>query len=100
MPRPKPYRFHPEAWLEFEKADDWYLSHSFDASVAFLSDVNGALEGISEAPRRWPKYLHGTRRFILQRFPFSIVYLDDPQIVTIVAVAHSKRKPGYWKDRI
>lgn len=39
------------------------------------------------------------RRFILQRFPFSIVYLDDPDLVTIIAVAHSKRKPGYWKSR-
>ena len=59
----------------------------------------GGLDG-SEAPQRWPKYLHGTRRFVMQRFPFSVVYLDDPELVTIVAVAHSKRKPGYWKDRL
>jgi plasmid stabilization system protein ParE len=100
MPRPKPYRLHPEAWIEFEAADDWYFSRSFDASVAFLSDVFGALENISEAPSRWPKYLHGTRRFVLHRFPFSIVYLDDPDLVTIIAVAHGKRKPGYWKERL
>jgi hypothetical protein len=36
----------------------------------------------------------------MQRFPFSVVYLDDPESVTIVAIAHSKRKPGYWKDRL
>ncbi len=100
MPTAKPYRLHPLAWLEFEAADDWYLSRSVDASIAFLSDAYGALESISEAPQRWPKYLYGTRRFVLQRFPFSVVYLDDADFVTIVAVAHSKRKPGYWKDRI
>jgi hypothetical protein len=37
--------------------------------------------------------------FVTQRFPFSVIYLDDPELVTIVAVAHSKRKPGYW-DRV
>jgi len=100
MPRPKPYRLHPQAWLELEAADDWYLSRSVDASIAFLSDVYGALESISAAPQRWPKYLHGTRRFVLHRFPFSVVYLDDSDFVIVVAVAHSKRKPGYWKGRV
>jgi toxin ParE1/3/4 len=100
MPKPKPYRLHPEAWLEFEAADDWYFSRSLDASIAFLSDIYDALEGISQAPNRWPKHLHGTRRFVLDRFPFSVIYLDDSDWVTIVAVAHSKRKPGYWKRRI
>lgn len=100
MPKPKPYRLHPDAWLEFEAADHWYLSRSLDASIAFLTDVYAALENISQAPRRCPKYLHGTRRFVLHRFPFSVVYLDDPDSVTIVAVAHSKRKPGYWKRRV
>jgi hypothetical protein len=36
----------------------------------------------------------------MRRFPFSVEYLDDPELVTIVAVAHSKRRPGYWKDRV
>jgi len=100
MPKPKPYRLHPEAWLEFEAADDWCLTRSLDASLAFLSDVHGALEDISKAPLRWPKHLHGTHRFVLHRFPFSIIYLDDPDVLTIIAIAHSKRKPGYWKHRV
>jgi toxin ParE1/3/4 len=100
MPKRKQYRFHPEAWLELEAADEWYLSRSIDASIAFLSDVDEALDDISQAPNRWPNYLHGTRRLVLHRFPFSIVYLDDPEIVTIIAVAHSKRKPEYWKRRV
>jgi plasmid stabilization system protein ParE len=100
MPTAKPYRLHPEALLEFEAADDWYLARSFDASVTFLSDTFAALERISEAPRRWPKYLHRTRRFVLHRFPFSVIYLDDPDQVVIISIAHNKRKPGYWKDRV
>ena len=55
MRRVSPYRFHPEAWSELEAADDWYLSHNFDASLAFLSEVEAALEQICEAPQRWPE---------------------------------------------
>jgi plasmid stabilization system protein ParE len=57
-------------------------------------------EDIALAPHRWPTYLHGTRRLVIQRFPFSVIYLDDSDLITIIAVAHSKRKPGYWKDRL
>jgi toxin ParE1/3/4 len=53
-----------------------------------------------QAPQRWPKYLHGTRRFVLHRFPFSITYLDDPDVLSVIAVAHGKRTPGYWKQRV
>jgi plasmid stabilization system protein ParE len=88
------------AWQEVEAADDWYLAHSRDASEEFLVDVDTAVEEILQAPHRWPKYLYGARRVVMQRFPFSIVYLDDPDVITIIAVAHGKRKPGYWKERL
>lgn len=100
MPGSKAYRVHSAAWQEIEAADDWYFQRSPDASAGFLVAVFDALENVSEFPQRWPQYLHGTRRFLLNRFPFSIVYLDKPDGVKVVAVAHSKRKPGYWKRRV
>ncbi len=96
----KRYRAHPQAWLEVEAADDWYLARSLDASITFLTDVYDALDIVTDARQRWPKYLYGTRRYVLRRFPFSIIYLDDPDVVNVVAVAHNKRKPGYWKERL
>jgi toxin ParE1/3/4 len=100
MARSKPYRLHPLAWLEIEGGDDWYRQRSPQASTDFIAEVRYAIESICEAPLRWPKHLYGTRRFVFDRFPFSIVYLDTAELVSIVAVAHSKRKPGYWKRRI
>jgi toxin ParE1/3/4 len=100
MPPSKPYRFHPEASRELEAADDWYFSRNFDASIDFLFEVDAAIASIAHAPHRWPKYLYGTRRLVMQRFPFSVVYLDDPDLITIIAVAHAKRKPGYWRRRL
>jgi plasmid stabilization system protein ParE len=100
MPDFKPYQFHSEAWEEFQAADDWYLQRSIDASLGFLNDLDAAFEAICEAPQRWSSYLFGTRRFVMQRFPFSIVYRDTPDIVQLIAIAHGKRRPGYWKHRL
>lgn len=96
----KPFRFHPEAREDFRDAIRWYRARSTIASVEFRTSASGAIRRIVEAPQRWPKYLHGTRRFVVHRFPLSIIYLADPDMVTIIAVAHSKRKPGYWKNRV
>ena len=56
MPESKPYRFHPEAWQEFEAADDWYRERSFESSIRFLSAVYDGLEQISQWPQRWPRH--------------------------------------------
>lgn len=100
MPKGKSYRVDERAWREVEAAEDWYYERSEDAGTAFLLEVLHSFEIISHAPKRWARYLHGTRRFLLHHFPFSVVYLDDPDGVTMVAVAHNKRKPGYWKRRL
>jgi len=95
MPQGKPYRVHPDAWTEFEQAADWCLARSRNASVSFVTSVSDAFDAVSQTPQRWPKHVHGTRRFSLQRFPFSIIYFDEPDGLNIVAVAHTSRKPGY-----
>jgi toxin ParE1/3/4 len=102
MPKSKPYRFHPQAWSELEAADDWYRERSAESGIRFLSAVYDGLERIAVAPLRWPRHFHGTRRLILHRFPFSIIYRDEPSAdsVSVVAIAHHKRKPGYWKIRM
>ena len=96
----KQFRFHPEAREDFRDAIRWYRARSVVASAEFRRTVSDAIRHVAQAPHRWPKYLHGTRRFVLDRFPFSVIYLDDPDLVTIIAVAHNKRKPGYWKHRV
>ena len=93
--RSKRFRFHPEARQDLRDAIGWYRSRSPSVAVEFRVTVSDVIRHIVKAPQRWPKYLHGTQRFVLRR-----IYLDDPDVVSIVAVAHSKRKPGYWKPRL
>ena len=99
MPR-SAARFHEEASAEYDAAFDWYLGHSADAARRFDVEVNRAISLIVQTPQRWPSYLYGSRRFVIQRFLFSVVYLDEPESLRVVAIAHAKRKPGYWKQRI
>jgi len=96
----KPYRVDDQAWAEVEAAFRWYGERSDDASSGFLLEVIESFETIAAAPERWPESLYGTRRYLLHHFPFSIVYLDESDVVIIVAVAHGRRKPGYWKERV
>jgi plasmid stabilization system protein ParE len=55
---------------------------------------------ISEHPEQFPFFEFGTRRAVLRRFPFVIVFRDTAERVEIIAVAHGRRRPGYWQDRI
>jgi plasmid stabilization system protein ParE len=98
MPAPT-HRFHPDAVAEAEKARDWYAARSLRAAVAFLEELDRAISSVVQAPERWPEYLHGTRRYVFQQFPFLLVYRVVDSVVEIIAVAHGRRRPGYWKDR-
>jgi plasmid stabilization system protein ParE len=98
--RSNPFRFHPEAREDFRDAIRWYRSRSPIVATEFRGMASDVIREIAQTPQRWPKYLYGTRRFVLHRFPFSIIYLDDSDILSIVAVAHNKRKPGFWKQRL
>ncbi len=92
-------RFHPAARLELREARGWYEDRSTLASIAFAYEVAEAIDRIAEAPARHPVGEYGTRRSILPKFPFSIIYRADENDVVIVALAHHKRRPGYWHDR-
>lgn len=91
--------FHPAARLEVEQTHAWYGARSEAAADGFLLEIESALDEIAEAPNRWPRHLHVTRRFVLRRFPFSVVYVASGASIRIVAVAHAKRRPGYWRVR-
>lgn len=91
--------FHPAALREAEDAQAWYEDRSLLAASAFLRELSAAVQLIRQAPHRYPMAQAGTRRILLDRFPFTIYYRTKPDTVSIVAVAHQKRRPGYWATR-
>jgi plasmid stabilization system protein ParE len=99
MPQPV-LDVHPDAGAEAEAGVLWYRERSTKVAERFLAELERAVDLIIETPRRWPKYLHGTRRYVLLKFPYSIIYRPSEARITICAVAHAKRRPGYWKERL
>ncbi len=90
----------PRAIEEAREARRYYLSKSAVAEEAFRKELELAVAMIRERPETWPTYVHGTRRFVMHRFPFSVVYRTDGTSSLIVAIAHAKRKPGYWSSQL
>ena len=92
--------FHPLAADEAEAAERWYRERNEIASARFQQELDRAVDLISErGPNTGSPYLGNTRRVLLRRFPFFVVYRVRDDNVQIVAVAHARRRPGYWRAR-
>lgn len=89
--------FLAAARTEIREALDWYLDRSPRAADRFLSEIDTAVILIRESPEAWSEFEPGTRRYVLNGFPYSIIYRDVGEVLQIVAVAHHKRRPGYWR---
>jgi plasmid stabilization system protein ParE len=90
---------HPKAIREARAAREWDSAWSDEAADAFMAEVDSAVEGIEEGPRQWPAYLGQTRRYLLRRFPFFVVFREATDRIEILVVAHARRRPGYWLGR-
>lgn len=66
---------------------------------AFLSEFERSVELLLEHPKFGAVWRGATRRLPLRRFPYSIVYELREDEVRVIAVAHQRRRPGFWKDR-
>jgi plasmid stabilization system protein ParE len=96
----KPLTYHPESRIESREIIDWYWTRSQVAASDFTDELNTSLAHLREAPQACPPYPHGTRRILLNRFPFFIVFRERLHDIQIIAVAHAKRRPGYWTKRL
>lgn len=92
-------QFDPEALSDLAGAMDWYTARSASAADSFAQEIERAVVRLQESPLRWPPYLHGTRKALLRRFPFALIYRTRSNEIQIVAVAHLHRRPGYWRHR-
>lgn len=93
--------FVPEATDEVEEAKRWYRERDVELGLAFEDAILDAVQKIRNHADRWPTHMHGTQRFRLRRFPYAIVYLQETkETIWVVAIAHQRRKPGYWQQRM
>ncbi len=91
--------FFEDAAAEIEQDRAWYRQRSESAEAGFLREIDHAVQQVIDAPEQWPPYLAGTRRYVFPTYPYSLVYFVEDHVIRVVAVAHDKRRPGYWRKR-
>lgn len=91
---------HPEAIAEGREARNWYRERSHDVEDRFRVALRRAIREIAEAPERWPPDDDGLRSGRVAGFPYRLFYWTDGEYSLVLAIAHAKRRPGYWKGRL
>jgi len=90
---------HPAAAAEAESVHAWYAERNLSAAAQFLANLDIAIGRILDSPHRWPRVFGDYRRFILPKFPFSVVYRTVGNEIEVIAIAHHRRRPRYWVGR-
>jgi len=67
--------------------------------VQFSLELDEAVEWIVESPHRFAPIEDNIRRALLQSYPYAVIYREADKEVLILAIAHGKRRPGYWRKR-
>ena len=93
------YSFHPEAEAEFADAALFYESRVEGLGRFFSAEVHRIVSLIRAFPDVGAPIRPHVRRVLVDRFPYAVVYHHDHKSIVILAVAHSRRRPGYWKRR-
>ena len=88
-----------EAEAEAREAFLWYFDRSPMAADAFRVELFDAIDGLTVTANDWPEDDDGTRRYHLRHFPYTVLYEVLGKKATVFAVAHQRRRPGYWQDR-
>jgi toxin ParE1/3/4 len=101
----KPVRVEPEAKQELAAAAGWYEGRREGLGLELLAEVDSVFTAIARSPSRFPLYPRvaaelGVRRAAARRFPYSIAFIELASVVRVLAVAHERRRPGYWVTRL
>ncbi len=96
----KPLVYSPEARAELEEAAFHYEERREGLGTDFQAEIEAAEARIRRNPLLYPVYNdEGFRKCLVHRFPYTIYYLELEDRIWIAAIAHQKRRPGYWRGR-
>lgn len=99
------FRVLPEAQGDAIEAAIWYDDRQASLGAEFLAVVDQAFRLIQSGSRSLSKLEtyngpHDVRRLLLKRFPYAVIVLFRPEEILVVAVAHTRRRPLYWLNRL
>lgn len=101
----KPVRVEPEAKQELAAAAQRYEQRREGLGLELMGEVDSVFAAVARSPSRFPPYPDvapelGVPRAAARRFPYSIAFIELAKVVRVLAVAHERRRPGYWVGRL
>lgn len=97
---PMHIKFHPKAAEEIVAACNWYDQRMTGLGENLSQEIDRSLNVVKRAPQTWPVFGESSRRFLLRRFPFALIYQERENEILILCLMHLRRKPFYWKKRV
>ena len=95
------YSLHQEASQDLDDAAAYYQKQAGNIlSQAFLNEFEHAVKRLLRHPLLGTLWRNNKRKFVMPRFPYSIIYTATNNELRIFAVAHQSRRPAYWRERV
>ncbi len=88
------------AEIELDDARDYYEDQLPGLGSEFVNEVINCLSRISDHPTAWSEIAPDIRRALTHRFPYGLIYTIENDLLLVISVANTHRKPMFWQDRI
>jgi len=93
-------KFHPDVSIDIKDSYKWYEEQSIGLGEDFLEEIESSYQAIIDFPNTWIPFSYGFKRYLLSKFPYSVIYKNDEDSIYIVSIMHNSRKPNFWLDRL
>ena len=93
------FYFHEDAETEFDEAVDYYEECRAGLGMEFAKEVYATIARVVQFPEAWSPMSKNTRRCLMNRFPFGVIYRVKFNHIEVIAVADLRRRSSYWRDR-
>lgn len=96
---PKPLILTEDAQLDFDGAYHWYEEQNQGLGQEFMRCIDAKISEVNRNPLHHQIiYGDSVRRALTNRFPFSIYFVDEEELITVFAILHQRRSPESWKS--
>jgi plasmid stabilization system protein ParE len=94
------YKFHPAAEAEHLEIIGYFESKRPGLGASYLADFESIMAKVCDSPQRYPSEgRFDVRRVRMGWFPYTVFYREVSGAVQVLAIAHHRRRPGYWLER-
>jgi len=91
---------HPAAAEELSEAVSFYAERAHkELGLALIAEFEHSINLLSDFPELGAVWRGSARRLLLRRFPYSLIYRLNEGTIQVLAIAHQRRRPGYWRKR-